>query len=46
VAGAIQGVGHVARMLPEATAQCLNALMACIKSPHGTFLFTMYSSLP
>ena len=35
VAGAIQGIGHIARNLPESTAQCLNALMACIKSPHG-----------
>lgn len=35
VAGAIQGIGHIARTLPESTAQCLNALMACIKSPHG-----------
>jgi len=34
VAGAIQGIGHIARTLPESTAQCLNALMACIKSPH------------
>ncbi|KAI9440114.1 adaptin N terminal region-domain-containing protein [Lactarius indigo] len=34
VAGAIQGIGHIARNLPESTAQCLNALMACIKSPH------------
>ncbi|KAH9018479.1 adaptin N terminal region-domain-containing protein [Lactarius pseudohatsudake] len=34
VAGAIQGIGHIARNLPESTAQCLNALLACIKSPH------------
>lgn len=34
VAGAIQGIGHIARNLPESTAQCLNALMACIKSPY------------
>ncbi|KAH9057872.1 adaptin N terminal region-domain-containing protein [Lactarius vividus] len=34
VSGAIQGIGHIARNLPESTAQCLNALMACIKSPH------------
>ena len=41
VAGAIQGVGHIARTLPEVTSQCLNALMACIKSPHGRYLFPM-----
>ncbi|KAF8267120.1 adaptin N terminal region-domain-containing protein [Lactarius quietus] len=34
VAGVIQGIGHIARNLPESTAQCLNALMACIESPH------------
>ncbi|KAH9028534.1 adaptin N terminal region-domain-containing protein [Lactarius hengduanensis] len=34
VAGAIQGIGHIARNLPESTAQCLNALLACIQSPH------------
>ncbi|KAI0259849.1 adaptin N terminal region-domain-containing protein [Gloeopeniophorella convolvens] len=34
VAGAIQGIGHMARTIPESSAQCLNALMACIKSPH------------
>ncbi|KAH9958555.1 adaptin N terminal region-domain-containing protein [Russula dissimulans] len=34
VAEAIQGIGHIARTLPELTTQCLNALLACIKSPH------------
>ncbi|KAI0293827.1 adaptin N terminal region-domain-containing protein [Russula brevipes] len=34
VAESIQGIGHIARTLPDSTTQCLNALMACIKSPH------------
>jgi hypothetical protein len=45
VARAIQGIGHIARTLPESTAQCLNALMACIKSPHGRLPFSYASAL-
>ena len=48
VAGAIQGIGHIARTLPESTAQCLNALMACIKSPHGrppNFIHICYDNI-
>ncbi|KAI0249870.1 adaptin N terminal region-domain-containing protein [Lactifluus subvellereus] len=36
IAGAIRGIGQIARTLPESTTQCLNALTACIKSPHDS----------
>jgi AP-3 complex subunit beta len=39
VAGTIQRVSHIAHTFPEATAQCLNVLMACIKNPHGRSIF-------
>jgi hypothetical protein len=35
IAGSIRGIGQIARTLPESTTPCLNALTACIKSPHG-----------
>ncbi|KAA1467419.1 hypothetical protein DENSPDRAFT_862985 [Dentipellis sp. KUC8613] len=34
VAGAIHAIGHTARVVSEATQQCLNALLAFIKSRH------------
>ena len=35
VADAIQAIGYIARVVPEATAQCLSALMSFIQSKHG-----------
>ncbi|KAI0313175.1 adaptin N terminal region-domain-containing protein [Amylostereum chailletii] len=34
VEGAIRAIGHIARVAPESSQQCLNALMAFIKSRH------------
>ncbi|THH13958.1 hypothetical protein EUX98_g9663 [Antrodiella citrinella] len=36
VADAIQAIGYCARVIPESTQQCLNALMSFIQSPHDT----------
>jgi hypothetical protein len=44
VAEAIKGIGHIARTLSESTTQCLNALMACIQSPHGKLPFPLARS--
>ena len=35
VAESIEGIGHIARVVPESTAQCLSALMSFIQSKHG-----------
>ncbi|THH26301.1 hypothetical protein EUX98_g7887 [Antrodiella citrinella] len=36
VAHAVQAIGYCARVVPESTQQCLNALMSFIQSPHDT----------
>ncbi|KAI0048976.1 hypothetical protein FA95DRAFT_973714 [Auriscalpium vulgare] len=35
-AGAVQAIGHTARVIPEAMQHCLNALLGFIKSRHDT----------
>ncbi|KAI0788032.1 adaptin N terminal region-domain-containing protein [Fomes fomentarius] len=38
VADSIQGIGHIARVIPESTAQCLSALMSFIQSKHDVIV--------